>query len=433
MQVELQEVLLALENDRVVPYFQPITDLRTGELQGFEVLARYDHPELGHILPENFISLAESNGLIGLLTRQVFGKAFEQASQLPSPISLSLNISPLQMRHATLPKQILVAAEESGFPMNRVKIEITETALLDDLDRPMKIAGELKEMGCRLSLDDFGTGASSLRHLQALPLDELKVDRSFVATMTQKRESRKIVAAVVGLGQSLGLTTVAEGIETEEHAGIMLRLGCDRGQGWLYGRPVPASQLTDTIKAIQEQPSADFSVLWQNNFSVSSFESHPTLRLAQLRAIYDGAPVGLCFLDKQLRYVNLNERLARMNGAPVAAHLGRTVQEMMPSSFERYEPFLMRALRGEAIGAVRLARPSHIHGEADRIVLASYQPVWDEADEVIGVSVALIDITEHLGSVEPAKPSPDFQPYLAAHSDLFFPADAAGGPRSTCP
>jgi len=421
MNVELNEVLEALENDRVVPFFQPITDLRTGELQGFEVLARYAHPELGHILPENFIPLIESHGLIGMLTHQVFSKAFQQAPQLPAPLVLSLNISPLQMRHATLPTQILAAAEESGFPMNRVKIEITETALLHDLERPQKIARELKEMGCCLSLDDFGTGASSLRHLHALPLDELKVDRSFVSTMTQKRESRKIVAAVVGLGQSLGLTTVAEGIETEEQAATMLRLGCERGQGWLYGRPVPAGQLPDIIQAIRDHPNASPTLLWQNNFEVSSLEAQPTLRLAQLRAIYDGAPVGLCFLDKQLRYVNLNERLARMNGAPVAAHLGRTVKEMMPGSFERYEPFLLRALRGEAIGAVRLARPSHIHGEADRIVLASYQPVWDEADEVIGVSVALIDITEHLGAVEPAKPSPDFQPYLAAQSDLFFP------------
>ena len=305
--------------------------------------------------------------------------------------------------------------------MQQVKIEITETALLNDLERPKKIACELKEMGCRLSLDDFGTGASSLRHLHALPLDELKVDRSFVATMTQKRESRKIVAAVVGLGQSLGLTTVAEGIETEEQAAIMLRLGCARGQGWLYGRPVAAGQLPQVIKSIQDEPHASPTLLWQNNFEVSSLEAQPTLRLAQLRAIYDGAPVGLCFLDKQLRYVNLNERLARMNGQPVAAHLGRTVKEMMPNGFQRYEPFLFRALRGEAIGAVRLARPSHIPGEPDRIVLASYQPVWDEADEVIGVSVAIVDITEHLGAVEPAQPSPEFQPYLAAHSDLFLP------------
>jgi len=182
--VDCAVVSAAIERDQVIPSFQPIVDIRSGRLFGFEVLARWQHPLLGPILPEKFISLAEKNGLIDRLTEQVLHKAFQSAPILPVPLVLAVNVSPIQLHDLKLPRRIRAAAEAAGFPLERLTVEITESALLDNLGRAKKIAHALKDMGCRLALDDFGTGYSSLRHLQALPFDELKIDRQFVKAMT---------------------------------------------------------------------------------------------------------------------------------------------------------------------------------------------------------------------------------------------------------
>ena len=306
---------------------------------------------------------------------------------------LAVNVSPLQLRELSLSAQIRDAAVAANFPLDHLTIEITESALLNDLGRARTIACQLKGMGCRLALDDFGTGYSSLRHLQALPFDELKIDASFVRWMTKTRDNRKIAAAIVGLGHSLGLINVAEGIETEEQAAILRGLSCELGQGWLYGRPVTA----DGIPAIVARPSHHVSSTLSiegDRHAFPGLEAFPTHRLAQLQAIYDGAPVGLCFLDCNLRYVSLNRRLADMNHAPITAHLGKTVKEMIPKLFPVYEQYLFRALRGEAIAGVEVARPASRPGERDRMCLASYQPAWDDAGEVIGLSISVVDITE---------------------------------------
>jgi len=389
----LTDVRYALEQDEIVPCFQPLIELNTGRLAGFEVLARWQHSEHGPILPENFISLAEQHELIGQLMRQLLRRAFLSAPILGKTLTLAVNVSATQWRDLRLPGQIRAEAERVGFPLEQLTIEITESALLDNLERAKAISAELKTMGCRLALDDFGTGYSSLRHLQALPLDELKIDRSFVGSMTDKRQSRKIVAAIVGLGQSLGLVTVAEGVETEEQAEMLLCLGCEMGQGWLFGRPVLADKLPGIVAQFPRTVAKTKSAPG-DGWAVSSLEALPTQRLAQLQAIYDGAPVGLCFLDRNLRYVSLNKRLADMNGAPVAAHLGRKVEEMLPEWFPNYQPYLLRALNGESITDVEIFRQATRPGETDHTALASYEPAWDEADEVIGVSVAVMDITQ---------------------------------------
>jgi PAS domain S-box-containing protein len=394
MLVNISDIRRALESDAVVPCFQPIVELRTGTIAGFEVLARWQHPSLGLVLPEGFIPLAEDNGLIGQLTSQVLRKSFIAAVGLPENFSLAVNVSPIQLQYATLPGQIYRAAEEFGFPLERLTVEITESALVNNLKRARKIATEITDMGCKLALDDFGTGYSSLAHLQALPFSKLKVDRSFVRSMTEKRENRKIVAAVIGLGQSLNMTTVAEGVETEEQANILLLLGCALAQGWLYGRPMPADHIPDMIAASPRTLSAQFPALW-GNMAASGVEAMPTLRSAQLQAIYDGAPVGLCFLDKHLRYVSINRHLADLNGAPVEAHIGRTVQEMLPTMFPRVQPFLQRALLGVKIDNLEVLKASPRPEEPDLTVRSTYQPVLDEAQEVIGVSVAVMDITQH--------------------------------------
>jgi len=406
MPVDLAAVRRALDNDELEPCFQPVVELRTGRLAGLEVLARWKHPRLGLVLPDNFISLAEKAGLVGRLMQQMLRMAFLSAPALPAPLILGINISPSQLRDSRLPGQIREAAEAGGFPLERLLVEITESGLVDNLDLARTIARELKTMGCRLALDDFGTGYSSLRHLQALPFDVLKVDRSFVGSMTNTRASRKIVAAVVGLGHSLGLTTVAEGVETEEQAEMLLRIGCQMGQGWLYGRPLTADRIPEMVAAAPRTPAVKSSDNGIDS-AISNLEAMPTQRLAQLQAIYDGAPVGLCLLDCDLRYVSINQRLAAMNGAPVSDHFGRSAKEMIPKLYPTVEPFLLRALRGEAIPEVEVSRPANDPGEPDNTVLLSYQPAFDEAGEVIGVSIAVVDITQRKRTEEALRESED--------------------------
>jgi PAS domain S-box-containing protein len=399
MKTDLVEVLRAFENDEIVPWFQPLVELHTGQLAGFEVLVRWQHPELGPILPSNFISLAEKNGMIGSLTQRVLRQAFQTARLLPDPLILAVNISPCQLQDTNLPDQIRRAAECAGFPLKRLTIEITESALFNNLERAQATTRRLKAMGCRLAMDDFGTGYSSLAHLQALPFDVLKIDRSFISSMTNTRESRKIVAAIIGLGHSLGLITLAEGIETEQQADMLLLLGCEMGQGWFYGKAVPAAEIPSLIAAPPRAAPEGLSPAG-GGWAISSLEALPTQRLAQLQAIYDGAPVGLCFLDCNLRYVSINQRLADMNGKPVCSYVGRTVKEMVPESFPALEPFLLRALQGESFSEIEGPRPPKKAGEEPWTALLSYQPALDEANEVIGISVAVIDITEHKRTIE---------------------------------
>ncbi len=349
--------LRALAESQFMPFFQPLVTLRTGQLAGFEVLARWQHPLEGLISPGTFIPVAERDGWIGQLTRQILQKAFQAAAALPENLNLAINISPLQLRDLHLPEQIRALATDAGFAFSRIVVEITESALIDTLPSAVSIAVELKTLGCRLALDDFGTGYSSLSHLQALPFDKLKVDRSFVSSMTEKRESRKIVSAVIGLGQSLGLRTVAEGIETHEQAEMMLWLGCDFGQGYFYGRPVPARDLAACVSAKREKLQIAQGSAWKK-ISGSNFHVPPTQRLAQLQAVYDGAPVGLAFLDQNMRYMNLNQKLADMNGATIEDHLGSPVAEMIPELFATIEPHIRRALDGETLADLRLTYPS---------------------------------------------------------------------------
>jgi EAL domain-containing protein (putative c-di-GMP-specific phosphodiesterase class I) len=391
--VSLADVQKALKDEAIVPCFQPIVELRSGCVAGFEALARWEHPEHGLILPDNFISLAEENGMIGTLTNQILRKSFQVATELPEPLFLAVNISPIQLDNPALPRHIRDAADECGFPLRQLTVEITESALVNNLERARKIAVELKEAGCRLALDDFGTGYSSLRHLRALPFHKLKIDRSFVQSMITERESCKIVAALAGLAYSLDMIAVAEGVETEGQAEVLRRLGCEMAQGWLFGRPQPAANLPQMVAA-QPRTFPTRIAAQGSSLTLCGLDALPAQRLAQLQAIYDGAPVGLCFLDKNLRYVSLNQRLADMNGAPVIDHLGKTVREMIPDFFPTIEPYLRRALKGEMIRNVVRPRFPIRDGLPMRRISSSYQPAFDEAEEVIGISVAAVDLTE---------------------------------------
>lgn len=385
---DAQAMRRALSKGQFVPFFQPLVTLSTGQLTGFEVLARWQHPTKGIITPDRFIEKAERGGCIDELTRQVLQRAFAATAMLPEHLTLAINISPTQLLNLSLPKQLQQLAADAGFHLSRLVVEITESAIIESLQSADAIVTELKAMGCRLALDDFGTGYSSLHHLQSLPFDELKVDRSFVMSMTEKRESRKIVSAVVGLGQSLGLVTVAEGIETQEQAEMMHWLGCELGQGYFFGRPIPVADLAASISEPRRaRDSGAFHA--QGKISGFQFSMPHSQRLAQLQAVYDGAPVGLAFIDRDLRYLHVNARLAEMNGLPAERHLGRTVPEVLPEYFPHIEPYIIRALTGEPILNIEATLP-----DTGRTRVSSYQPALDEAGDVIGISISVVDITE---------------------------------------
>ncbi len=239
-----------------VPYFEQQIDLITGRLHGFEVLARWDHPTKGLVAPEAFITVAEETGMIADLSMTVMRQALLEAKTWDQSLVISVNISPVQLKDPWLAQKIVKLLTETGFPANRLEVEITETSLFENLALAQSIVGSLKNQGISLALDDFGTGYSSLAHLRALPFDRIKIDRSFVSSITENPESAAIVNAITRMGDSLGMAITAEGIEDAAIEQRLRQLGCHKGQGWLYGKPLPMTQVRTLLAERNLLPSA---------------------------------------------------------------------------------------------------------------------------------------------------------------------------------
>jgi diguanylate cyclase (GGDEF)-like protein len=242
-----QGIRHGLEHGQFVPYFEPQVDLTTGEIVGFEVLARWIHPHSGVIGPDVFIPVAEEIGLIGRLSEQVISEALREASNWDPEIKVSVNISPSQLADGWLAQRIVRTLAETSFPAERLVIEVTESSLFADIDLARTIVTSLKNQGIQLALDDFGTGFSSLAHLRSLPFDIIKIDRSFVMNVNAKRENTAIIRAVTTLAAALQVPVCVEGIENEEAYKTVIRLGCQIGQGWYFGKPMPAEQARDLL------------------------------------------------------------------------------------------------------------------------------------------------------------------------------------------
>nr|WP_315383113.1 EAL domain-containing protein [uncultured Sphingomonas sp.] len=229
---------VAIPREEITPYFEQQVDLASGRLHGFEVLARWEHPTHGMIPPDRFIPVAEDTGLIGDLSLSIMRQAFHAARDWDPGLSLSVNISPVQLRDAWLAQKIIKVLTETGFPAHRLEVEITESALFDNLALAQSIVGSLKNQGVRLALDDFGTGYSSLAHLRALPFDRIKIDKSFILSLNQNADSAAIVHTILRLGESLNLPITAEGVEDAAIEERLRAIGCAKAQGWLYGKPL---------------------------------------------------------------------------------------------------------------------------------------------------------------------------------------------------
>jgi len=253
------EMRRALADDELALYYQPAADLATGELVGVEALVRWRHPERGLLAPGAFLPAVEHTALMRELSRRVLAMAICQAGawfRLDRPWRVAVNLSATDLLDRALVDDVSSLLRRYGTPARRMTLEVTESVLMTDPARAMEVLGELRNLGVSLALDDFGTGWSSLTHLQRMPVDEIKIDRSFVAAMATDAGSAAIVSSTVDLAHALGLRVVAEGIEDEATWTRLRAVGCDAAQGYHLSRPLPTGELEATVDEIGERSRA---------------------------------------------------------------------------------------------------------------------------------------------------------------------------------
>src|SRR6202795_2166478 len=239
----------AIQNDVLRPYYQPLVDLSTGRITGFEALVRWPHPERGMISPAEFIPVAEETGLINALGGLMLRRACADAAKWPDDVRVAVNLSPLQFRTGNLFSIVTDALKQSGLPAKRLELEITETLLLEKSSQVLATLHALRALGVHISMDDFGTGYSSLSYLRSFPFDKIKIDQSFVRDLGSNRDAQAIVRSIISLGVGLGVIITAEGVETEAELSCLRSEGCHEGQGFLFSRARPNVEIVGLLKA----------------------------------------------------------------------------------------------------------------------------------------------------------------------------------------
>ena len=246
----------AVVNGEFELYYQPIVDVKTRLITSCEALIRWHHPDRGMIAPAEFISIAEETGLIVPLGEWVIRQACAEAIRWPKHMTVAVNLSPAQFKSRNLMPTIVGALATSGLPAKRLDLEITELVLLEDNDGAFAALHQLHGLGIRVAMDDFGTGYSSLGYLRRFPFDKIKIDQSFIRDLPKKEDSIAIIRAVVGLCSSMGITTTAEGVETQEQLARLTAEGCDEVQGFLFSPPRPAAELPRLFKELAPRVEA---------------------------------------------------------------------------------------------------------------------------------------------------------------------------------
>ncbi|WP_231568185.1 putative bifunctional diguanylate cyclase/phosphodiesterase [Novosphingobium malaysiense] len=231
-------------------HYQPLVNLATGEVECYESLLRWNHPERGLVPPETFVQLAEDMGLIDHLGRFVLDQACKEAVNWPEHVKVAVNVSPLQFRNGNLISTVINALSASGLAAGRLELEITEAVMMEKGPRPGAIIRNLRAFGIGISLDDFGTGYSSLSYLLDYPFTKIKIDKAFILNLHQEAKSRAVIRSIIGLGRNLGLTVAAEGIESEIQRAYLREEGCVQGQGYLFGKPEPAATLRHAVSRV---------------------------------------------------------------------------------------------------------------------------------------------------------------------------------------
>jgi diguanylate cyclase (GGDEF)-like protein/PAS domain S-box-containing protein len=239
----------AIQNETLRPYYQPLVDLATGRITGFEALVRWPHPERGMISPAEFIPVAEETGLINPLGGLMLRRACQDAAQWPDDVRVAVNLSPLQFRTGNLLSIVTDVPKQSGLPARRLELEITETLLLEKSSQVLATLHALRALGVRISMDDFGTGYSSLSYLRSFPFDKIKIDQSFVRDLGANPDAQAIVRSIISLGKGLGVIITAEGVETEAELSCLRAQGCHEGQGFLFSRARPHAEIVSLLQA----------------------------------------------------------------------------------------------------------------------------------------------------------------------------------------
>jgi diguanylate cyclase (GGDEF)-like protein/PAS domain S-box-containing protein len=236
----------AIEHNELRLHYQPQADM-AGKVKGFEALTRWHCPKRGMVPPSEFIPLAEESSLILSLGEWVLREACREAASWERPLSIAVNVSPIQFRHGDLQRLIHSILLETGLAPHRLELEITEGVLIDDFTRAIAMLRRIKAMGVRIAMDDFGTGYSSLSYLQKFPFDKIKIDRSFISDIGTSQHSVAIVHAVIGIGRSLKIPIIAEGVETKAQHDFLAKEGCNEVQGYLTGKPLDISGYADVV------------------------------------------------------------------------------------------------------------------------------------------------------------------------------------------
>ncbi len=249
----IAELRRAIAANELVLHYQPKTNLDDDRVEAIEALVRWEHPTQGLLPPGRFVPLAEQTDIIFDLTTWVLNRALDDLDRLPDDVAVAVNVSARSLSRPDFADSVVEALERHRVPARRLVVEVTETALLTDPERAATILGALSAHGVRISIDDFGSGQTSLGYLSTLPVDELKIDRSFVSDMLESPAHKAIVRSIVDLGHNLSLRVVGEGVETSSVLSSLRSVGCDEAQGYLLARPMPLAKL---VEWLDRAPSA---------------------------------------------------------------------------------------------------------------------------------------------------------------------------------
>ena len=358
VQRRLQE---AVRNDRVDLHYQPVVDLSDGATVGVEALARWHDRELGPVPPDLFIPLAESSGLIVDLGRRVLERACREAtawSDHPdADLVVAVNVSPVQLREPGFVDDVRRALRDSGLPAERLCLEVTETAIVTDVAQTADTLRRVRELGVTLALDDFGTGHSSLTLLRNLPLQSVKIDRSLICKVATEAQDAVLVQLVVDAAHTIGLRVCAEGVEELEQAQQLISLGCDTGQGWLFGRPAPAAD--EPVR-----PLGDDGPTWLRDTATAP-------------VALTGSDDLVVVADRHRRVTYVSASCRRVLGLMPSEVIGRPLGELLG--------------HGHDEGPVTLRVP-HKDGD-DRWLRGVVQPLYDASGDVREILSVLSDVT----------------------------------------
>lgn len=250
------EIGSAIGTGEILPYYQPLVDLKTGVVVGSEVLARWQHPKRGVLPPREFMPILNSSGNIRALTYGLLARAIAESRRWSEPLSLALNLSPQILTDTCVVEKLLEILTKEGFPPQRLELELTEETLISPSAEAKAALSSLRNFGIKIALDDFGTGFSNLCYLRDYDFDRVKIDKSFVAQMMHSPRAILLVETIIGLCRTLNMATTAEGIESEEVARRLTQLGCEVGQGFLFSEALPAEQLSGFLKVRSLSPAS---------------------------------------------------------------------------------------------------------------------------------------------------------------------------------